>query len=290
MARFRLVAMDLDGTLFDSRRSVPEKNRLALERAQKQGVKLALVTGRRLLAARPHVSSLGQDLLAQLLMVVHGGALVQRGLDGPTLRRKLIPIEVSRTVIALATRIGGVPVVHEGPDGEGGLLMPENAPITRSLERYLDKATPPPQRVPDLAAALTRDPLHIMFAGPVQEVRTLAQALQERLGARLNLARTEYSKIDLGILDVLSPGANKAEALRFLAQQEGIPQEETMAIGDNWHDLGMLEAAGFGVVMANAAPELRARGFAITASNDECGVAEALERYVLSEGGEKKRG
>ena len=70
MPRFRLVAMDLDGTLLDSRHSVPERNRLALEHAQRQGVKLALVTGRRLPAARPHVSQLSTDLLMNWLPAV----------------------------------------------------------------------------------------------------------------------------------------------------------------------------------------------------------------------------
>jgi 5-amino-6-(5-phospho-D-ribitylamino)uracil phosphatase len=283
MARFRLVAMDLDGTLFDSDRSVPERNRLALERAQDQGVKLALVTGRRLPSARPHVSQLSPpQLLNNLLMVLNGGALVRRGLDGPILRRELIPIEVGRNVIALAAEIGAVPLVHQSPDGEGGLLIAENARLTRPLRRFLEKTLPSPRRVPDLGTALEGDPLHIMFAGPIQDMRRTARAIEERLGSQLNLARTEYEQSDLGILDVLAQGASKAEALRFMAHIEGIPREETMAIGDNWNDLGMLEAAGLGVVMANAAPELRARGFAVTASNDECGVAQALERYVLS--------
>jgi len=279
MPRFRLVAMDLDGTLLDSRHSVPERNRLALQSAQKQGVKLALVTGRRLPSARRYVSHLSQDLL----MVPNGGALIRRGLDGPILRRKLIPLEVSRKVFALARAIGAVPVVHVGPDGDGGLLMDSQAPLTPSLQLYIDKTTPPPHRVPDLAATLKKDPLHIMFAGPIQEMRETARVIKEKLGSQLNLARTEYEKSDLGILDVLAPGASKAEALRFMAESEGIPRDETMAIGDNWNDLGMLEAAGLGVVMANSVPELRARGFAVTGSNDECGVAQALERYVLSE-------
>ena len=281
MARFRLVAMDLDGTLLDSRRSVPERNRIALQRAHEQGVQLALVTGRRLPAARPHLSQLNPDLSMNMVMVLNGGALVRRGLDGPDLRRELIPVSVSQKVIALAAEIGAVPVVHEGPDGEGGLLMEERAPLTRPLKRYLDKAAPSPRRVPDLAAALTRDPLHILFAGPILEMRATALAIEERLGSRLNVARTEYEGPDLGIVDVLAPAASKGEALRFIAEREGIPREQTMAIGDNWNDLGMLEAAGLGVVMANAARELRER-FAVTGSNDECGVAEAIERYVLS--------
>lgn len=274
--------MDLDGTLLDSRRSVPEKNRLALERARRRGVKLAMVTGRRLSAARPHLSELSTDLLAHLFMVVNGGALVRNGLDGPDLSRKLIAAEATRQVIALAAKIGVVPVIHQGPDGEGELVIEEGAPVNPSLGRYLDKAAPSPRRVPDLEAAVSEGTLHILFVGTVQETRKAQRTLHDRLGSQLNLARTEYEQSDLGILDVLAPGASKAEALRFLAEREGIPTEGVMAIGDNWNDLEMLEAAGLGVVMANAVPELLSRGFAVTASNDECGVAAALERYVLS--------
>jgi hypothetical protein len=120
-----------------------------------------------------------------------------------------------------------------------------------------------------------------MFAGTVQEIRATASKLKDALGARVSVARTEYEISDFALLDVLAPGADKAEALRFLAATEGVASDQIMAIGDNWNDLGMLEAAGFAVVMANAAPELRARGFAVTGSNDEGGVAQAIDRYVL---------
>ena len=279
MARFRLVAIDLDGTLLDSHRSVPEVNRTALERAQGKGVKLAVVTGRRLPSARPYLSHLRLDLL----MVLNGGALIQRGLDGPVLERKLIPLAVSQEVLRLASQMRAVPVVDDGSDGEGRLLIESGAPVSPSLEAYLDKTTPPPFRVSHLAAALEKNPLQIMFAGSISRMRATADGLQEKLGSRLALALTEYPTSDFAILDVVAAGASKGEALRFLADREGILPGETMAIGDNWNDLGMLEAAGLAVVMGNACPELRSRGFAVTGSNDEGGVAQAIERYVLSE-------
>ena len=279
MARFRLVAIDLDGTLLDSHRSVPEVNRTALERAQRKGVKLAVVTGRRLPSARPHLSHLGLDLL----MVLNGGALIQRGLDGPVLERKLIPLAVSQEVLRLASQMRAVPVVDDGSDGEGRLLIESGAPVSPSLEAYLEKTTPPPFRVSHLAAALEKNPLQIMFAGSISRMRATADGLQEKLGSRLALALTEYPTSDFAILDVVAAGASKGEALRFLADREGILPGETMAIGDNWNDLGMLEGAGLAVVMGNACPELRSRGFAVTGSNDEGGVAQAIERYVLSE-------
>ena len=277
MPRFRLLAIDLDGTLLNSQRTVPEANRRALERAQRQGVKLAVVTGRRLPATRPSLGGLNLEMT----MVLNGGALISEGLDGPIVKRNLMPLALGKEVLGFARRVGVAPVVHDGPNGEGRLLIQSGPPVSRSLELYLEKTTPPPEWVPDLAAALSRDPVQIMFAGTVREIRDAASELEDALGARVSVARTEYEIPDFALLDILAPGAGKAEALRFLSTAEGVSFAEIMAIGDNWNDLGMLEAAGFAVVMANAAPELRARGFVVTGSNDEGGVAQAIERYVL---------
>jgi hydroxymethylpyrimidine pyrophosphatase-like HAD family hydrolase len=279
MPRFRLLAIDLDGTLLDSQRRVPDVNRMALERAQHHGVKLAVVTGRRLPATRPSLGGLSLDLL----MVLNGGALVKQGLDGPILKRELMPLALAEEVLALSDRVGVTPVVHDGPNGEGHLIIESGAPRNPRLDLYLDQTIPPPAWVPDLRTALKRDPVQIMFGGTIGEIRAAARVLEETLGSRISLARTEYESSDLALLDVHAPGASKKEALRFLAETQGILAHQIMAIGDNWNDLEMLEAAGFAVVMANASAELRARGFAITASNDEGGVAQAIERYVLSD-------
>ena len=277
MSRFRLLAIDLDGTLLDSHRKVTAANRRALEKAQRQGVKLAVVTGRRLPATRPSLGALH----LKMTMVLNGGALISQSLDGPILKRNLMPIALGKEVLDLARSVGVAPVVHDGPNGEGRLLIQSGGEMAPSLELYLDQTTPPPEWVPNLADALHRDPVEIMFAGTVSEVRAAADMLEEALGARISLARTEYESSNFALLDVLAAGADKAQALRFLAATEGVPVDQIMAIGDNWNDLGMLETAGFAVVMANAAPELRAHGFEVTASNDESGVAQAIDRYVL---------
>ena len=94
-------------------------------------------------------------------------------------------------------------------------------------------------------------------------------------------ARTEYPARDLSILDLLPPGVTKGWALERLAAELGVERKETMAIGDNWNDVGMLEWAGQGIVMANAAAELRTlaktRGWKQAPSNDDEGVAVVLE-------------
>ena len=96
--------------------------------------------------------------------------------------------------------------------------------------------------------------------------------------------RTEYPSRDLAILDLLPPGVSKGWALERLAKRLGVDRKETMAIGDNWNDVDMLEWAGQAVMMANAAQDLRTlaktRGWKQTPPNDEDGVAVTLEMVV----------
>ncbi|MFP5249606.1 MAG: HAD family hydrolase, partial [Acidobacteriota bacterium] len=96
--------------------------------------------------------------------------------------------------------------------------------------------------------------------------------------------RTEYPARDLSILDLLPRGISKAWALQRLAARLGVDRKEVMAIGDNWNDLDMLEWAGQGIIMANAAAELRAtaklNGWKIAPGNDDDGVAVVVEREL----------
>ena len=110
----------------------------------------------------------------------------------------------------------------------------------------------------------------------------LLPRLLEGIAAPVRIERTEYPESGVGILDVLAPGVNKAEALAFLQRRWGVPPEETLAIGDNWNDHEMLSGAGLGLVMGNADPEMLALGLPVLPTNDEDGVAHAIELHVLS--------
>ena len=94
--------------------------------------------------------------------------------------------------------------------------------------------------------------------------------------------RTVYPQSGVGILDVLAAGVSKAAALAFLQERWGVTAAETLAIGDNWNDHEMLERAGLGLVMGNADPEMHRLGLAILPTNDEDGVALAIEEHVLA--------
>jgi Cof subfamily protein (haloacid dehalogenase superfamily) len=271
---FRLVAVDLDGTLLSSKRAIAEKDRQALAACIERGVRVAIVTGRRFPAARPYIDELPIDPI----VVANSGAIIKAGVDGPLLRRRLLSRDLAETVIEIASRAGIEPIVHDGPNAEGHLILRKSARALPHIGRYLHQTNPPPTWVSTIR--LERDPVQIGFASSVGAIQELAARLSTEL-EDISLARTEYPLEELALLDVLAADANKSESLKFLSHHLDIPLSETLAIGDNWNDLDMLETAGLGVVMANAVDELKNRGFAETESNDDAGVASAIHRYVL---------
>ena len=98
----------------------------------------------------------------------------------------------------------------------------------------------------------------------------------------MRIDRTIYPASGVQILDVLRAGVGKAEALAFLQGRWDVTAQETLAIGDNWNDHEMLEAAGLGLVMGNADPEMLRLGLEVLPTNDEDGVAVAIEREILT--------
>ena len=96
-----------------------------------------------------------------------------------------------------------------------------------------------------------------------------------------SVALTEYQHRDFSMVDVVTAGCSKGSALRAWSEQRGLARSEVMAMGDNLNDLQMLEFAGTAVLMGNALPDLKARGWPVTGSNNEGGVAQAIDRYVL---------
>jgi Cof subfamily protein (haloacid dehalogenase superfamily) len=271
----RLLALDIDGTLLRSDKTVSPRTVAALDAARAAGAHLVLVTGRRYPAARRVAEMIG----GRLDLVLHNGALIFENQE--VLRRRLLPRETARKAVRAGRERRADPVIHCGAGGEGRLLVEGIEPSNTLLVYYLDKSHPDVITVPDLEAALEEDPLQVMFGGGIPEMTALIPHLERALGETAKIERTLYPHVGVGILDVLEPSVGKAEAVSFLQQRWGVGAAETLAIGDNWNDHEMLAGAGLGFVMGNADPDLCALGLPVLPSNDEDGVAVAIERHVL---------
>ena len=140
------------------------------------------------------------------------------------------------------------------------------------------------QQVASLEDYLDHDPIHLAFSGGCEEMDQLEEILHSELGSSVKILGTKYLEQDFTLLDIVNPAASKGAGVAAAAAELGASQEEIMAIGDNYNDLEMLLFAGTGVVMANAPLSLREiAGLHPTASNNEDGVALAIEQFILNQ-------
>jgi hydroxymethylpyrimidine pyrophosphatase-like HAD family hydrolase len=275
--KVRLVALDIDGTLLRSDKTVSQRTRVAVARARAQGVRVVLVTGRRHPSAREVAAELGPGLP----LVVHNGALVVE--DGEVVRCRPLAHAVAARAIREGRARGLEPILHCGNRGEGFLVVDARAQPVGLLRYYLERGVSGLRRVDDVLEALPREePIQVMFGGAIPDMEGLHAALEQALAGEARLERTVYPATGFGLVDVLDPSVGKAEALAFLQARWGITSHETLAIGDNWNDRAMLECAGRGLLMGNAPSELLALGLPLLPTNDEDGVAHAIESHVLA--------
>ncbi len=270
--RFGLVAVDLDGTLLNPAKRISPPDREALARAEREGVALAVISGRR----QAELEALTAELPAAVFRAGHGGALIR--LRGRTISEIPLPRPAALRAAVAARRLGMTLVIS---DLGGGVRISGESETSPRVARYLGTLCPRPRFEP--SPAFPEDPLHLVLAGTPAECRVAERELSRELGDSATLERTEYPATGLGLLDVLGAPASKRSALERIAAESGVPLGATLAIGDNWNDLSMLEAAGLGVLMGNAEPELRALGFETTSAHDEGGVARALDAFLLGE-------
>jgi 5-amino-6-(5-phospho-D-ribitylamino)uracil phosphatase len=273
----RLIALDIDGTLLDSQWRVPAANADAVRRATEAGIEVALVTGRRFDFARPVIEAID----APLTMIVSGGALVKtRG--GDTLVRHLLPAEVALAVVD-GTRSfrDAAAVVFDRP--RAAQIVHERLDIRDAHRRsYFQRNREFIVEVVPLEAAITEDPIQVIFSGGVRRMRELVSCIRALdVAPAVSLAVTEYESRDFALVDVNRAGCTKGTTLAEWAAKQGLASDEVMAVGDNFNDREMLEFAGLPVVMGNAVPELKALGWPVTLDNDACGVAAAIDRYAL---------
>ena len=274
----RLVAIDIDGTLLGSQGVVPEANVAALEAAVARGVSVVLVTGRSFPFARPVLEGLPEAIA----LIVSNGALVKTR-DGVTRARHLLPRDVARVVLENTKPYrDAVAVIFDRFDDAH--IVAERMDWQHPNRRgYYDRNRQHIRQTVPLKDALTEDPVQVMFNGSVSAMEEILDVLDRWPGPRrFQVLKTEYVERDFTLLDLLAEGCTKGAALGEWARARGVAPDEVMAIGDNFNDLEMLEYAGVPVVMANAVDELKTRGWHVTASNTACGVAAALETFVLS--------
>jgi Cof subfamily protein (haloacid dehalogenase superfamily) len=275
----RLLAVDIDGTLLDSTGRLPDAHHAALADAAAAGIEVALATGRSFHFTRP----VAERLALPLTLIVNNGAVVKNE-AGTTAMRHLLAREVARRILAETQAFeDSVAIVFDRPDERQVVFErmdwshPQRRGYYEKNKAFIAEAPAP------LAAMLTEDPIQVMFNGSVEPMRALVDALRTSArSADYSVAITEYARRDFSLIDVNAPGCSKGATVARWAGRRGLTRDEVMAVGDNLNDVEMLDFAGTAVVMGNATDAIKQRGYLRTGTNDEEGLARAIERYVLN--------
>lgn len=285
----KLLALDLDGTTLDSGGAVTDANRRAIREAEERGVLVTIATGRRFRDARP----VGVDLRLNAPLITHNGALLKFADSFETVHSSILPAETSLAVLEIGKGQGGDPLVSVDPDGLGTLLYDRVSDHNLPLKKYLRWAEglhgehngrQGVEHVDRLEDVVHESKVvHISFSGTYNAMIELETILNEAFAERVNILSTRYPEMDFTLIDILPESTSKGHAVEMIAQDNDIRRDEVMVIGDNFNDIEMLEYAGTPVVMGNADPKLLDRTeFYTTLSNDESGVAAAIDRFILS--------
>jgi Cof subfamily protein (haloacid dehalogenase superfamily) len=272
----RLLAVDIDGTLLDPEFQISEANLTALRRAHQAGIEVVLVTGRRHIFALPIAQALGFDL-----WLISSNGAVTKSTQGEHFFTDKLPAATARKLIRHMHEFRSNAVLTFDREDKGSLVVERTDELHASISRWMEKNAAYIERVTPLEDALVTDPIQAMYCGTVARMaEAQARLAAAGMSGEITVLKTEYAARDLTILDVLNYGCSKGHALERWTRHQGIVRNQVMAIGDNYNDVEMLEFSGVPVIMGNACPELKRFGWTVTASNDQSGVAAAVEQVL----------
>lgn len=270
----KLLALDMDGTtLKDDHLTVSARNRQAIEAAIAKGIQVVTATGR----MRHRLPAIVSELPAMRYAVTSNGASLVDLSNEQQLYRCLLPGGHAVRVLDALSDLDIYIEIYIGGHSYTGRIQDE------ALSRF----PMPPERRPQMLRSRTvLEDLRAYAAGcggaekvnlPFLAPETRAEVLRRLTGWK-ELAIT--SSVPMNV-EINAAACNKGAALEALCGHLGLDREQVMAIGDNGNDLEMLRFAGFSVAPENATEEAKAAADHITASNEEDGVALAIEAYLL---------
>ena len=263
----KLVAMDLDDTLLDSRLQISGQTTRMLRQVVERGTKITLATGRMFRSARRYAVELGMDVP----LITYQGALVKNAFSDEILFHRKMPGDMVTPVVNTAREAG----LHYQVYFDDNLYMES---LTREGQAYAELAGVTPVVDKDLPTRLTyEEPTKLIIINhnlPV--LQQMETQLQQRFAKQLYITRSKPH-----YLEFMNKEATKGRALQAVSEYFSIDRQAVMAIGDSYNDIEMLKWAGVGVAVGNAPPEVKQYADYVTVSNDEDGVAAALQHLIL---------
>lgn len=270
MMSIKLIALDIDDTLLDSKGKLLASTKAAVQKALAQGIKIVLCTGRPLAGVQPYLDALhiaGDDQY----VITYNGAVTE-SVTGKVVAKHLVDNALYRKMTTFGQE-------HQVPFN----VLDENSNIY-TADRDVNWVTVI-QAWENKAGLLVRDPDELpadfqitkgLFVGNPEQLDPIEGLVEETFGQDCYIVRAgKY------FLELMNPVVNKGQALKELAGVLGLDADEIMAVGDEKNDIPMFQFAGTAVSMGNGSDEAKAQVDYVTETNDEGGLANAIQKLAL---------
>ena len=267
--KYKLVALDLDGTLTNSKKEITPYTRQILLQAQEEGIRLVLASGRPTYGVAPLADQLELGKYEGYILSYNGGEIV----DWKTrelMYKNLLDPEVLPYLYRCAQENDFAIVTYEGKY----ILTekPNDAYVLKEAILNVMQIKP----VENFLKAIKHPVAKCLITGEPNRLAQLEKKMQAQLDGKMGVFRSEPY-----FLELVPRGIDKAESLSVLLQKLHLTKEELVAIGDGFNDLSMIQYAGLGIAMGNAQEIVKQHADVISLTNDEDGVAYAIKKYVL---------
>lgn len=272
----KLIAIDLDGTLLDSNHLISEKNRQAIEAAQKKDIQIVLCTGRPLRSMK-HLLTEVNLLNEKDIVVTYNGGLIQKSKTEEIIEKNIFETKELLDIYKLSIQIGFpislIDLNH--------IYEPPHPMDKESIYGRNDIGIPKKNQLKLLKIDLNNMPKDleiqaVIISRPEEELNTIIELIPSDYFKKYNIYRSHHH-----ILEILPLDVDKGYSINQLRKYLGIKKEDVMGIGDQENDISLIANAGIGVAMENAVDEVKEIANFITKSNDNDGVAYAINKFIL---------
>lgn len=263
--KYKLMAVDIDGTLLNSESIITEKTKKAIKFAVEKGLIFTISTGRPIQGVRP----IAQELDIDLPFITYNGAMVIKGKSEEILYECNMSYNDAKTVYDLGVELDTTIMVW----AKNKLYSNK---INERTKKYSMLSRTTPVQITDVKSLLIQGPSKILWYDEVDVINDYINIAKNHVGKDVvfHTSRPWF-------LEFVDKHSTKAIAMQKLGEYYGISSEEMIAVGDGFNDLSMIEYAGLGVAMANSEEEIKKCANCVTLSNDEDGVAHVIHKFVL---------
>ena len=263
---YKLIAVDMDDTLLNSKLEITPRSLEAVRRVQAMGIHITLATGRMFCSVKPYAEQLGINLP----LITYQGALVKNALSGEVLLHRPVPLDLARQVLTRVKEYG----YHVNLYVDDHLYVEK---ITPEAQNYAQICRVDVTAVGDLLEFLQVPPTKVLVIATEEKNDQMMAEMIPQFGSQLHITKSKPQ-----FLEFSHPKATKGDALAMLVDYFAVERQQVMAVGDGFNDVEMLQYAGTAVVVGNAREDIKALADYVAPSNDEDGVAIALEELVMN--------